>query len=90
MIATGIIAGNTGKIYIGRGFTPNAVDGDPNAGDILLQASAIEEKKNYENDVLPFKGMIFAVASAAGQVVTIDEQTDIDYAQGIEANPPKV
>lgn len=69
-----IIAGNTGLIYVGRGFIPNAVKGDPNQGEILNPGSAIEEKKQYEGDALPFKGGIWIVSDTAAQSLVMDEQ----------------
>lgn len=71
-----IVAGNTGLIFIGRGFTPNAVAGDANQGDVLNAGSSIEEKKQFEGDTLPYKGMIFIVSNTASQQVTVDEQNE--------------
>ncbi|MBU6430903.1 MAG: hypothetical protein KGJ58_01675 [Patescibacteria group bacterium] len=73
---TSIVAGNTGHIFIGRGFIPNAVVGDPNQGDVLNAGSSIEEKKNYKEDSLPYKGVIWVVADAANQQITFDEQLE--------------
>ncbi len=41
-----IAAGNTGKLFVGRGFIPNASVGDANQGDVLNAGSSIEEKKS--------------------------------------------
>lgn len=77
-VPSSIIAGNTGKVYIGRGFTPTATDGDANQGDVLSAGSSIEEKKAFPDDVLPWKGMLWFVASAAGQILVFDEQSASD------------
>ena len=70
------IAGNTGSIYFGRGFVPNAVKGDPNQGDLMNAGSVIDESKAYEGDTLPYKGMLWAVADTADQQCTYDEEAD--------------
>lgn len=68
-----IVAGNTGKVFVARGFVPNAVVGDPNQGDVLNAGASIEEKKQYADDSLPYKGSIWVVADTANQQCTIDE-----------------
>lgn len=70
-----IVAGNTGLIYVGRGFVPNAVDGDPNCGDVLNAGSFIDEAAAFQGDTLPFKGAIWAVSDTANQECTYDEET---------------
>lgn len=77
-IPSSIITGNTGKIYVGRGFVPTATDGDANSGEILNAGSSIEEKKQWDADVLPWKGQIWVVASIAGQICEADQQTSVD------------
>lgn len=66
---------NTGLIFIGRGFIPNATVGDPNQGDVLNSGSSIEEKKQFAEDSLPYKGAIWIVSNSASQQVTVDEQS---------------
>ena len=68
-----IVAGNTGHVFVGRGFVPNAVIGDPNQGDVLNPGAAIEEKKQYDGDSLPYKGQIWVVADAADQQCSVEE-----------------
>ena len=75
-VPSSIISGNTGKIYLGRGFIPNATDGDPNQGESLIAGAAIEEKKQFKEDVLPYKGPIWIVASAASQIAVLEEQSE--------------
>ncbi len=69
-----IAAGNNAIVFVGRGFTPVATVGDANQGDVLNPGAAIEEKKQYDGDTLPYKGPIYIVASGAGQQITVDEQ----------------
>ncbi len=69
-----IVAGNTGRIYIGRGFIPSATIGDPNQGDVLNSGSFIEESAAYVGDTMPFKGALWAIADAANQQITYDEE----------------
>lgn len=63
---------------MGRGFIPNATVGDPNQGDVLNSGSSIEEKKQYAEDSLPFKGAIWIVSDTASQQITVDEQNEGD------------
>lgn len=73
-----IAAGNTGKIFVGRGFVPNATVGDANQGDVLNSGSSIEEKKAFDTDSLPYKGAITVVSDTAAQQITVDEQSEGD------------
>ena len=73
-----IAAGNTGLIFVGRGFIPNATVGDANQGDVLNAGASIEEKKQFDGDTLPYKGAIWIVANSASQQVTADEQASGD------------
>lgn len=70
-----IAAGNTGKIFVGRGFTPNPTVGDPNQGDVLNAGSQIEEKASFPNDPSVFLGPIVFVSDTDGQQITLDEQS---------------
>lgn len=78
MLPTGVAAGNTGKVFIGRGFIPNAVVGDPNQGEILIAGSVIDDEKGFVGDTKPYKGIIWAVADTANQECTFDEEDNIE------------
>ncbi|MDE1925360.1 MAG: hypothetical protein KGH79_04260 [Patescibacteria group bacterium] len=69
-----VVAGNTGHVFVGRGFVPNGVVGDPNQGDVLNPGAFIDEETNYPGDTSVFKGAIWAVADAASQQTTYDEK----------------
>ncbi len=69
-----IAAGNTGKIFVGRGFVPIATVGDANQGDVLNAGSSIEEKKSYKEDDQPYKGAVWIISDTASQQITVDEQ----------------
>ncbi|MGH7174805.1 MAG: hypothetical protein ACREGR_00400, partial [Minisyncoccia bacterium] len=73
-----IVAGNTGHVFVGRGFVPTATIGDPNQGDVLNPGAAIDETPTYAGDPSVYKGEIWAVADAANQQCTYDEQTESD------------
>lgn len=73
MLPTNVEAGNTGNLFVGKGFTPVATVGSPSQGDILQQAGEIADSANYSGDTSVFKGQYWAVASNAGQVVFVDE-----------------
>lgn len=72
MFSTGIAAGNTGRVHIGRGFVPNSTVGDPNSGDILVQGSEMSESKSYPEENI-HQAEIWLVASAAAQQVSVEE-----------------
>ncbi len=86
----GIVAGNTGHVFVGRGFPPNAVVGDPNQGDVLNPGASIEEKKQYADDSLPYKGVLWAVADAADQQCSFDETLASETDSGASAGTPSV
>jgi hypothetical protein len=75
MVPTAIEVGNTGRVHVGKGFTPSATVGAPNQGDILTQGSQISEQEAYPNDPTVFKGQWWAVASQANQVLIVDEMS---------------
>lgn len=72
MFSTGIEAGNTGRVHVGRGFVPGNVLGQPNTGDVLVQGSELSEVKAYEKDVIHL-AEIWLIASAADQRVSVEE-----------------
>lgn len=75
-LPTDIVPGNTGKIFLGKGFTPTATVGDPTQGDVLLQGSELADASAYQNDSSVFKGQYWAVADTPGQIVTVDESSN--------------
>ena len=81
MLPTSIAAGNTGKIFVGRGFIPVPTVGDPNQGEILVSGSAVGDTPAYEGDEGIWKGYIWAISDTASQSCTYDEQTTGDQAQ---------
>lgn len=72
-LPTNVEAGNTGNVFIGKGFTPVAVIGSPSQGDIIQQAGEVADTAKYKGDTSVFKGQYWAVASTAGQVLFVDE-----------------
>lgn len=77
-LPTNIEAGNTGNLFIGKGFVPSATIGAPTQGDIVQQAGEINDSAKYKGDTSVFKGQYWAVASIANQVVIVDEASDVD------------
>ena len=69
-----IVAGNTGHVFVGRGFIPSATIGSPDQGDVLNAGAAIVEDMNFNGDPGVYKGAIWAVADTVGQQCTYDEQ----------------
>lgn len=70
-----LIAGNTGRVHVGLGFTPSSVVGAPDAGLVLRAGFQVGDQIEAGLKREVYKGSIWAVASAAGQVVYVDEQT---------------
>ncbi len=73
MLPTGTEAGNTGRVHIGKGFPPSATLGAPNQGDPLTAGTSVEDSESYKDDPSVFKGAWWATASAANQIITVDE-----------------
>lgn len=69
-----IVAGNTGHAFVGRGFVPNGVIGDPNQGDVMNAGASIAEETLFPGDSSVFKGAIYIVCDTAGQQLTYDEK----------------
>jgi hypothetical protein len=73
MFSSGIVAGNTGRVHLGRGYVPNSVVGDPNSGDILVQGSEMSEAKAYKEEEV-YTGEIWALGSIAAQQISVEEE----------------
>jgi len=69
-----VVAGNTGHVFVGRGFVPNGIIGDPNQGDVMNSGATIDEETLFPGDSSVFKGAVYAVADTAGQQCTYDEK----------------
>lgn len=74
MIPSSIESGNTGVVYLGKGFVPQAVTGSPSSGDPISQGSQITDVPQFDGDPSIFKGQWWAVADTADQEIIIDEQ----------------
>lgn len=72
-LPTNIEAGNTGNLFVGKGFVPTATVGAPTQGDILQQAGEVSDVGTYKGDTSVFKGQYWVVASIANQVIFVDE-----------------
>ena len=73
MYSTTLVAANTGFVFVGRNIVPTTTVGDPNSGDVLFQGTQLTESKSFETDKV-FTGDIWLIASAAGQVVSVEEE----------------
>jgi len=73
MIPSSIESGNTGRVHVGKGFPPSATLGAPNQGDMLTQGTSVTDIPQFLGDPSLFKGQWWAIASAAGQIITVDE-----------------
>lgn len=73
MIPTAIQAGNTGVVYIGKGYAPTAVSGSPQCGDPINQGTQFTETAQFVGDSSLFYGQLWATADTAGQVIVVDE-----------------
>ncbi len=72
MFSTAISVGNTGRVHIGRRVPPNTTVGEPTTGDILTQGGEISESKSFPAEKI-FTGEIWLTASAASQLVQVEE-----------------
>lgn len=73
MQPSSVESGNTGTVFVGRGFQPSPTVGSPAQGEIIKQADTIGESKSFAEDTSVFKGQIWLVADTAGQVVEVYE-----------------
>lgn len=73
MPPSAVESANTGVVYIGKGFTPSAVAGNPNTGDPLSQGSQFADSEQFDGDPSVFKGQLWAIADTAAQVIIVDE-----------------
>ena len=78
MLPTAIESGNTGRIHVGRGFPPSAVLGATNQGDVLVQGGQILDVAQFPKDPSLHKGQWWAIASAADQIIIVDENIDVE------------
>lgn len=75
MQPSSVDSNNTGRVHIGKGFQPNISVGDPNQGEVLIQSAYIEEIKEFEADLKPYKGPIWGRSSANNQTILLEEET---------------
>lgn len=73
MSPTSVAAGNTGTVYIGKGFVPIATSGAPNSGTPILQGTQIQDVGSFPDDPSVFQGQWWAVADTASQQLQVDE-----------------
>lgn len=74
--SAGIIAGNTGLVFIGRNFPPSNVLGAPVQGDVINNGGEQREVKAWEKDRI-FQGDLWLIASIAAQIVNVEEDLDL-------------
>ncbi len=73
MPSTTKIAGNTGRVHVGKGAVPNTTLSDPAMGIILIGGENVTEKEAFPGDPNVFKGTIWVVASVAAQIIEVEE-----------------
>lgn len=73
MQPSSVEAGNTGIVFVGRGFQPSPIVGSPSQGEIIKQADTIGESKSFAEDNSVFKGQLWLISDTAGQVVEVYE-----------------
>lgn len=81
MPSSGIIAGNTGRVHVGRGLPPSTDLTSPITGDMVVQGGEVRETKQFKEDRV-FNGDLWLIASAAGQVVIVEEDLDLPGSGG--------
>ena len=75
MLAADLDANNVGRIHIGFGFQPQAVVGNPAAGEILVPSASIDEPPSGAELTPDRKKAIWANSSVANQTITVEEET---------------
>ncbi len=72
MKSTVLVAGNTGKVAVGRTFVPTITQGQPNSGDPMVQGSEIKEQKAFMEDNV-FTGNLWVISDTAAQELSVEE-----------------
>ena len=76
MLAADLDANNVGRIHIGFGFQPQAVVGNPAAGEILVPSASMDEPPAGAEISPDRKKAIWANSSVANQTMTVEEETE--------------
>jgi hypothetical protein len=76
MPSSAIIAANTGRVHVGRGYQPSTDLTSPIIGDFVTQGGETREAKAFKEDRV-FVGDLWLIASVAGQVVIVEEDLDL-------------
>ena len=79
--ATGIIAGNTGRVHVGRGFPPSTDLTTPTIGDPLQNGGELTEARQFKEERI-WQGEVWLNATVAAQVVIVEEELDVPGAYG--------
>lgn len=74
LLPVSVDTGNTGRVFVARGFVPAASPDDSMCGEVLIQSASIEEKEQYAGDPAVYKGAIWVVADAASQTIVYEEE----------------
>ncbi len=73
MPSSGLVAANTGTVFVGLGWIPTGVVSAPDQGFAIQQGNQVGDQQLFLEDVTVFKGSIWLVASIAGQIVWVDD-----------------
>ncbi len=78
---TAIVAANTGRVHVGRGFQPSVDLASPIIGDMLLNGGEISEARQYKEEKI-WQGELYVIATVAGQTVIVEEELELPGAYG--------
>lgn len=73
-VPASIEAGNTGLIYIGRGYPPSTNADSPSKDHVLNSGSSVGDNVDALLPECPYKGAVFAISDTTSQVCTMFEE----------------
>jgi hypothetical protein len=81
MPSSAIIAANSGRVHVGRGFQPSTDLTSPIIGDMLTQGAEVSEVRQFKEEKI-WQGDIWLIATVAAQSVIVEEELDLPGAYG--------
>lgn len=76
MQAKAVDSNNTGKVYVGFGFQPVAIVGNPNQGEVLIQSAYIEKPRTGEKLEEREKDAVWATSDTDNQTLIVEEEVE--------------
>jgi hypothetical protein len=79
--ATGIVAANTGRLHVGRGFQPSTDLASPIIGDMLQNGGELAEARQFKEEKI-WQGDVWLIDTVAAQTIIVEEELELQGAYG--------